>query len=112
MIKTESIAHELRKRGNKTVKFVIFNNEPAHNLSIVLKDDTIYNYSKEGRLVERTTVGEVCDYIQNKDKKLIKPKVEASKVSKWRGSKGNGSSIAKKKTSKLKKAIKKIIKRK
>ena len=104
MVTSQLIAKELKKRGNKTVKMVFLNPEPALNLSIIVREGDSYNYPEEGKLTNKDTTKSVCDYIQSKSPKPVKANLVASEVSKKR--------VKMAKKSLLKKVIKKIKKKK
>jgi len=104
MVTSQLIAKELKKRGNKTVKMVFLNPEPALNLSIIVREGDSYNYPEEGKLTNKDTTKSVCDYIQSKSPKPVKANLVAPNVSKKR--------VKMAKKSLLKKVIKKIKKKK
>ena len=114
MVTSQLIAKELKKRGNKTVKMVFLNPEPALNLSIIVREGDSYNYPEEGKLTNKDTTKSVCDYIQSKSPKPVKANLVASEVSKWKGSRGDAAvkKAKPKKKSILRKVIKKIKRKK
>lgn len=56
------LSQELRKRGNKAIKMLFWNEKQA-NLSIFYKSGKSVNYPKEGVLDADLTIEEICDNI-------------------------------------------------
>ena len=61
---TSQISQELRKRGNKVIKMVFWN-QTQGNLSVFYKSGKIINYPAKGVLSPDLTIEEICDNIEN-----------------------------------------------
>ena len=60
----KQLSEELRKRGNKTIKMVFWNDAQG-NLSVVYRGGKSINFPSQGVLDPDLTVEQICDIIEN-----------------------------------------------